>query len=67
MSQIAASAILIATKTMKVYKNDWFSKILGIDEKESCNKILVNANYGKKLAVVNVSKNIRMQKCASFD
>jgi len=34
MSQIAASAILIATKTMKVYKNDWFSKILGIDEKE---------------------------------
>ena len=34
MSQIAASAILIATKTMKVYKKDWFSKILGIDEKE---------------------------------
>ena len=34
MSQIAASAILIASKTMNVYKNDWFFKNLGIDEKE---------------------------------
>ena len=34
MSQIAASAILIASKTMNVYKADWFYKNLGIKEKE---------------------------------
>jgi len=34
MSEIAASAILIATKTTKVYRNNWFCKSIGIEEKE---------------------------------
>ena len=42
MSHIAASAILIATKTMKIYKNDRFYKNIGIQEKdlEECCKEL---------------------------
>ena len=34
MSHIAASAILIAAKAMKIYKKDWFYKNIGIEEKE---------------------------------
>lgn len=34
MSHIAASAILIASKTMSVYRNNWFYKNIGIEEKE---------------------------------
>ena len=42
MSHIAASAILIAAKTMKIYKNDQFYKNIGIQEKdlEECCKEL---------------------------
>ena len=42
MSILAASSILIATKTLGVYKNNWLSKIIGIDEKslkECCKEI----------------------------
>ena len=48
MSQIAASAILIACKTMKVYKDNWFYKNLGIKEKdldECCKEIYDFYNY----------------------
>ena len=40
MSVLAASAILIATKTLGVYRNYWFNKNIGIDEKklEECCK-----------------------------
>jgi len=40
MSYIAASAILIASKTMRVYSNNWFYKNIGIEEKalEECCK-----------------------------
>ncbi len=40
MSVLAASAILIATKTLGVYRNNWFSKNVGIEEKnlEECCK-----------------------------
>ena len=51
MSQIAASAILIASKTMNVYKNDWFSTNLGIDEKEldeCCKEIYKFNDYNSK-------------------
>lgn len=38
MSILAASAILIASKTLGIYKNNWFNKNVGIDEKnlEEC-------------------------------
>ena len=42
MSVLAASAILIATKTLGVYRNYWFNKNIGIDEKkleECCKEI----------------------------
>jgi len=42
MSVIAASAILIASKTLGVYRNNWFSKNVGIEEKkleECCQEI----------------------------
>jgi len=42
MSVIAASAILIASKTLGVYRNNWFSKNVGIEEKkleECCKEI----------------------------
>ena len=48
MSQIAASAILIACKTMKVYKENWFYDNLGINEKdleECCKEIYDFYNY----------------------
>ena len=48
MSQIAASAILIACKTMKVYKENWFYENLGIKEKdleECCKEIYDFYNY----------------------
>ena len=55
MSQIAASAILIASKTMNVYKNDWLFKNLGIDEKnldECCREMYkfndYNSNHNLK-------------------
>ena len=34
MSEIAGNVILIATKTLKVYRNKWFCKSIGIEEKE---------------------------------
>ena len=44
MSVIAASAILIALKTLGIYKSNWFCKIVGIDEKklEECCKEIYN-------------------------
>ena len=42
MSYLAASAILIASKSLGVYRNNWFTKNIGIDEKdleECCNEI----------------------------
>ena len=48
MSQIAASAILIACKTMKIYKDNWFYEHLGIKEKdldECCKEIYDFYNY----------------------
>ena len=42
MSILAASSILIATKTLGVYKSNWLGKIIGIDEKsleECCKEI----------------------------
>jgi cyclin B len=52
MSHIAASAILIASKTMRVYRNNWFYKNIGIEEKaleECCKEIIdfytYNANH----------------------
>ena len=42
MSQIAASAILIAAKNNRVYKENWLKDIIGIDEnslEECCNEI----------------------------
>ena len=48
ISQIAASAILIACKTMKVYKDNWFYEKLGIKEKdldECCMEIYDFHNY----------------------
>ena len=42
MSVLAASAILIASKTLGVYRNNWFSKNIGVEEKkleECCKEI----------------------------
>ncbi len=42
MSVLAASSILIASKTLGVYRNNWFSKNVGIEEKkleECCKEI----------------------------
>ena len=42
MSVLAASAILIASKTLGVYRNNWFSKNVGIEEEqleECCKEI----------------------------
>ena len=42
MSVLASSAILIASKTLGVYKTNWFRKNIGIEEKkleECCNEI----------------------------
>ena len=46
MSHVAASAILIASKTMGVYKNNWFYNIIGINEKdlEECCKEIYEFN-----------------------
>ena len=46
MSYIAASAILIASKTMGIYKNNWFCNIIGINEKdlEECCKDIYEFN-----------------------
>ena len=55
MSHIAAAAILIASKTMKVYRENWFEKNLGIQEKdldECCKEIydfhFYNSNHSLK-------------------
>ena len=48
MSHIAASAILIASKTMRVYRNNWFYKNIGIEEKaleECCKEMIDFYNY----------------------
>ena len=52
MSYIAASSILIASKTLGVYKNDWLYKNIGVEEKsleECCKEIydfyIYNANH----------------------
>ena len=42
MSVLVSSAILIASKTLGVYKTNWFRKNIGIEEKkleECCNEI----------------------------
>jgi cyclin B len=46
MSQIAASSILIACKTMNIYRTDWFNNRIGINEKdlEECCKEIYDFN-----------------------
>ena len=64
MSQIAASAILIACKTRKIYKNDWFCNKIGINEKdlEECCKEIYEFN------VYNSTHNLKAirKKFSSF-
>ena len=48
MNEIVASAILIASKTTKIYKHNWLKDNIGIDEKdlkECCKEIYVFYNY----------------------
>ena len=48
MSQIAASAILIAAKNTSVYKNNWLKDTIGVDEndlEECCDEIYDFYNY----------------------
>jgi cyclin B len=67
MSELAASAILIASKTLGVYRNNWFTKNIGIEEKkleECCKEIY---NYYEYNSTHNLQAIRRKFSSSKFD
>lgn len=68
MSVLAASAILIAIKTLGIYKND-FAKIIGIEENEleECCKEIYNFNiYNSTHNLQAIRKSLLWQNIMKF-
>ena len=65
MSVLAASAILIATKTLGVYRNYWFNKNIGIDEKkleECCKEMYDFYTYNSSHKLQAIRKKFASRK-----
>ena len=65
MSQIAASAILIAAKNNRIYRNNWLKDTIGVDEKnleECCKEIYEFYNYNATHNLQAIRRKFSSQK-----